>query len=302
MAGTMRTTAMAFGCVGGLGGAVYGLISGQSRRARRAIGYPKGSAPYADGVYLPDGTGPLPSDDPRAVRPIRLAVLGDSSAAGIGADTAEQVPGALVARGLAEEAEQAVRLTTYAVSGATSRELLEQAGRAAADRPDVAVAMIGGNDVTKRLAPQTAAALLGRAVRVLRDTGAEVIVGTCPDLGVVRPIPQPLRGLLHTWSRTLARLQNNAVRGAGGHPVPFADLLAAEFMARADLFSRDQFHPSGAGYEAAAAVLLPRVCAALGLWHGLGVAPPKRVAPAPAGVLAALTGPDGPTAVARAAR
>jgi hypothetical protein len=47
-----------------------------------------------------------------------------------------------------------------------------------------------------------------------------------------------------------------------------ADLLASEFVTRADYFSSDRFHPSGAGYEAAAAVLLPAVCAAAGGWGG----------------------------------
>ena len=31
------------------------------------------------------------------------------------------------------------------------------------------------------------------AVRRLREAGAEVVVGTCPDLGAVQPVPQPLR-------------------------------------------------------------------------------------------------------------
>jgi hypothetical protein len=32
------------------------------------------------------------------------------------------------------------------------------------------------------------------------------------------------------------------------------------------MFSADRFHPSAAGYAAAAAAVLPSVCAALGLW------------------------------------
>ncbi len=32
------------------------------------------------------------------------------------------------------------------------------------------------------------------------------------------------------------------------------------------MFSADRFHPSGAGYAAAAAAVLPSICAALGLW------------------------------------
>lgn len=269
MAGLFRTTAMAAGCFGGLG-AMYGLLSEQSKRARRAIGQPTSAPLRADGVYLPDGTGPLAACHARATAPdpIRVAVLGDSSAAGVGAEVEGHLPGVLVARGLAEESERPVRLDTYAVSGCTSRDLAPQVELALANSPDVVLMLIGANDVTKRIAPQAAAAMLGEAVRRLRAEGVAVVVGTCPDLGVVRLIPQPLRGVVRTWSLTLARLQRAAVQRAGGRAVPLADLLASEFLTRSDFFSRDQFHPSDAGYEAAASVLLPAVCAAVGVWDG----------------------------------
>jgi lysophospholipase L1-like esterase len=269
MVAVLRTTALAAGCFGGLG-AAYGLLSEQSRRARRAIGPPVAAPLRADGCYLPDGTGPLAATDPRAADPIRLAMLGDSSAAGLGADVAVHLPGVLVARGLAEEARRPVVLTTSAVSGSTSRSLGPQVQRALTGRPHAAVLMIGANDVTRRISPQLSATLLENAVRALGEAGVEVVVGTCPDLGVVRPIPQPLRGVAGTWSRALARRQRVAVLRAGGHAVPLADLLAAEFLARDDFFSADRFHPSNAGYEATAAVLLPAVCAALGIWGGTG--------------------------------
>ena len=270
MAGLIRTTAVAAGCFGGLG-AMYGLLSEQSKRARRMIGLPTDEPLRADGLYLPDGTGPLAGSaaDGAGVRAgvaIRLAVLGDSSAAGLGAEVPGHLPGVLVARGLAEESERPVQLYTYAVSGSTSRDLAPQVELALSSSPDVVLIVIGANDVTQRLHPQTAAGLLGEAVRRLRAEGVAVVVGTCPDLGVVRPIPQPLRGFARTWSRTLARLQRAAVQRAGGRAVPLADLLASEFLTRAEFFSRDQFHPSDAGYQAAAAVLLPVVCAAIGVW------------------------------------
>ncbi|MGH3946662.1 MAG: hypothetical protein ACRDSI_16690, partial [Pseudonocardiaceae bacterium] len=108
------------------------------------------------------------------------------------------------------------------------------------------------------------ATLLGEAVSSLRATGTTVVVGTCPDLGAVRPIPQPLRAIARTSSLALARLQRDAVRRAGGLPVSLADVLARELLIQPDaLFSRDRFHPSAAGYQAACSVLLPPLCSAL---------------------------------------
>jgi hypothetical protein len=99
----------------------------------------------------------------------------------------------------------------------------------------------------------------------LRGSGAVVVVGTCPDFGVITAIPQPLRTVARTLGLRLARSQAGAVRAAGGVPVPFSDLLAPEFLKAPDvLFSPDMFHPSAAGYSLAATQLLPALCNALG--------------------------------------
>lgn len=266
-----RTVAVAAGSVGGLTAAAYGLLAEQAKRAVAAIGFPTEKPHDGDGVYLPDGAGPMASWDPRGWDALHLGVLGDSIAAGLGADVVDHLPGVLVARGLADEAARPVRLETFAVVGASSRDLAAQVDRAlaAAHVPDVVFALIGGNDIHQRVLPQLSGSLLGDAVRRLRAAGIEVVIGTCPDFAVVQPIPQPLRTVLRQWSVTIARLQATAVREAGGHAVPMADLLTREFLTRTDFFSRDRFHPSDAGYEAAAAVLLPTVCAAAGVLHGV---------------------------------
>ena len=69
------------------------------------------------------------------------------------------------------------------------------------------------------------------------------------------------------WSRDLAAAQTVAVVEAGGRTVSLGDLLGEEFEgAPHEMFSRDRFHPSAAGYARAAAALLPSVCAALDVW------------------------------------
>jgi hypothetical protein len=105
------------------------------------------------------------------------------------------------------------------------------------------------------------------AVRSLREAGAEVVVGTCPDLGAIEPVPQPLKYLARRWSRDLAAAQTVAVVEAGGRAVSVGDLLGAAFSAEPRvMFSEDRFHPSPAGYARVAAALLPTVSAALDLF------------------------------------
>jgi hypothetical protein len=101
----------------------------------------------------------------------------------------------------------------------------------------------------------------------LRERGAQVVVGTCPDLGTVEPVPQPLRYVGRHWSRQLAAAQTIVVVEAGGRTVSLGDILGPEFAASpAEMFGPDRFHPSATGYASAAAALLPSVCAALDVW------------------------------------
>ncbi len=133
--------------------------------------------------------------------------------------------------------------------------------------PDAAVIMIGANDVTALNGIGPSARRLHRAVRRLCASGAVVVVGTCPDFGVITAIPQPLRWVARARGLRLARAQAAAVRSAGGVPVPLADLLTPEFRKAPEvLFSQDMFHPSAAGYALAASQLLPALCQRLGGW------------------------------------
>ncbi|MDR7302704.1 SGNH/GDSL hydrolase family protein [Haloactinomyces albus] len=270
-----RLAAFAAGTVGGLSGAAYGLLNEQSRRARRIIGPPRSGPLRADRVHYPESHhvsepgGPPPHTD---VAPLEFVVLGDSSAAGLGVDLPDQLPGVLIARGLAEELERPVSLTTHAVVGTTTRELGLQVDTVLDEPPRLVLILVGANDVTSRVPIRTSARLLGAAVERLTAEGVAVVAGTCPDLGAIRPIPQPLRAVVRSVSLALGKAQRRAVEQAGGHAVPLADLLSPEFLTRpTELFSHDRFHPSAAGYEAAATMLLPTLCHAIGEWAGAPV-------------------------------
>ncbi|MEJ2578958.1 MAG: SGNH/GDSL hydrolase family protein, partial [Kineosporiaceae bacterium] len=260
------------GGVGAIGVAGIGLITVQARLARRWIGTPFGTqGPDAEGLYPPPGPAP------RRGTPIELAVLGDSSAVGLGVQDPRDTAGAVVATGLAATTGRPVRVTVEAVVGAESAHLEDQTDRllARCPRPDVAIVMVGANDVTHRVRPADAVRSLDAMVRRLRDRGTEVVVGTCPDLGTIEPIRPPLRYLARRWSRELAAAQTIAVVEAGGRTVSLGDLLGPEFAARPrEMFSADRFHPSAAGYRRAAAALLPSACAALGYAPGGG--PPQQ--------------------------
>jgi len=242
------------------------LLSGQANKARQVIPKSWEVPPRADGVYTPGG-GPVEKWQRGMPFDLHLMIFGDSTATGYGCHIADEVPGVLIARSLAEESGKRIRLSTKAIVGATSKGLSGQidAMFVTGPPPDAAVVMIGANDITAVNGIGPSARRLGAAVRRLRGSGAVVVVGTCPDFGVITAIPQPLRLVARTRGLRLARSQAGAVRAAGGVPVPFSDLLAPEFLRAPDeLFSPDMFHPSAAGYSLAATQLLPALCKGLG--------------------------------------
>ncbi|MGI9156342.1 MAG: SGNH/GDSL hydrolase family protein [Marmoricola sp.] len=259
-AGAARKLAAAAAYGGGglsvVGASLFGVLTAEAKIARRVIGRLDSRVPDSTGCYGRNRPGPA----------IRIALLGDSSAAGYGVDLVEETPGALLGSGVSQQADRRVYVRELCRVGAQSSELVGQVERALPLHPDVAVIMIGANDVTHAVLPSQSVRHLSDAVRNLRAAGMQVVVGTCPDLGTVRPIPQPLRQLARAWSRRLAAAQTIAAVEQGGRSVSLASILGAEFdAAPALLFGPDRFHPSAKGYASLAGVLIPSVLAALGL-------------------------------------
>jgi lysophospholipase L1-like esterase len=232
------------------------VVRAEARLARHVIGTPFEQAPKAAGFY---GRGR------RREKPLHLAVVGDSSAAGLGCERAEETPGALFAGGIARDMRRRVDLDVVAVSGAKSADLEVQVAKALRRPVDLAVIIVGANDVTHRVPVASACRDLGKAVRRLRDAGAVVVVGTCPDLGTVKPLLQPLRTVARVLSRRLARAQAVCVVENGGIAVSLGDLLGEMFSSEPHLWSADRFHPSAEGYRRLVDALLPSLLEHIGV-------------------------------------
>lgn len=243
----------------GVGAAVVGARAGLTRQAaiaRRRIGKPHGElAPDADRVWRRGLDGDR----------IDLLLLGDSLAAGLGADRRKDTLGARIAKGLAQSLRGPVRLRTAAVVGSESSALAAQLdGLPAEYRPHLAIIVVGGNDVTHRVPVSESAQHLREAIERLRSRGAVVVVGTCPDLGALRAVPQPLRTLVSRWSRQLAKAQTAVAVDAGAHPVSLRRAVGRVFITQPDdMFSLDRFHPSALGYRRTADALVPAAVDAL---------------------------------------
>lgn len=207
---------------------------------------------------------------PEQSPPVRLTLLGDAVALGVGVDTVEETIGGQLADLLASDPAnpRRVELSSVAVAGSRSADLGPQVARALlGPRPDVAVILIGAGDATGLRRPGEAAAHLAAAVGRLRDAGVEVVVGTCPDLAACRAFARPLRQVVGWLGNRVARAQAAAAHAAGADVVDLAAETGPVFRADAGALCFDGFHPSADGYRVWAHALRPAVAATLTLPH-----------------------------------
>lgn len=229
----------------GLAGA--GVLAAQVIVAAQRRYLEPDTAPPTDGSYGDPGrTG------------LRLVLLGDSTAAGVGAGRTDETVGGLLASLLAAEGRR-VELVDLAVSGSRTRDLGPQVSRALLARPDIAVLLIGANDATRLSNLAQVRADLAAALDRLRMAGVASVVGTCPDLGAARALDQPLRALAGWQGRRVAAAQRAAARSVGVATVDLAGLTGPTFRRDPNHLAADEFHPSAQGYRLWAAALLPTV-------------------------------------------
>lgn len=195
------------------------------------------------------------------VHPLRLAVLGDSIGYGQGARRPDEALGPRLARALTAE-EFEVDLHVLAVPSSVSADLGGQVRRAAPLAPDLAVVVIGANDLARFVPPAQAAAALGAAVAELRQAGTSVVVVPAPDMSAVPRVPPAFRALVRAGCQVLQRLQAAVTETAGGVFAGDAVEVARYFADDPAMFSDDRFHPSSEGYARIAAALAPTVVAA----------------------------------------
>ena len=147
---------------------------------------------------------------------VRLALLGDSIAFGQGASSTRDTIGARLAQALSDGGVT-TELHVLAVPRARSDQLDRQATAALSERAQVAVVIVGANDLTHFVPPDQAAAQLGAAVRPLVEAGVQVVVAPAPDLSVVPWVPPQFQLLVASASRALRQAQTREALAAGAH-------------------------------------------------------------------------------------
>jgi lysophospholipase L1-like esterase len=200
---------------------------------------------------------------PTDARPLRFVVLGDSTAAGVGAGRTEDSYPARLARRIAEDGYR-VHLTGLGVSGARVGTLLEdQLPLAEEAKPDLVFVGVGANDVTHLTPLDDVRTSIRSIIERLQATGAEVVVAGAPDMRAAAWL-EPLRSLAGWRGRRVTEVIADEARGAGAAVVPLAEKTSPFFAADPDAYnSADDFHPGPEGYRVWAEAIYPFLAEAL---------------------------------------
>ncbi len=179
---------------------------------------------------------------------VRYVVLGDSTAAGVGA-AADDGIAVLTARHLA--LTRRVTMRNLGVSGARMRDVLEQQmPEAEAFRPDLVLISAGANDVTHLTPIPSMRRRLRDAVGRLRaaNPAVRIVVTGAPDMGSPPRIPWGLRWVASLRTRMVNRMFVAEARKLNLVFAPIAERTGPLFRRDRTLFDADRFHPNSRGY------------------------------------------------------
>lgn len=203
------------------------------------------------------------ADGPRAGRlgqgpGLRLLILGDSSAAGVGVDRQEDALAGHLTRALA--AHRTVDWQLWARCGATTPSTLASLADRPADQFDVAVSCLGVNDVTRGLSVRRWLAAQRAVFERLeaRHGVRRIFVTGLPPLGRFPLLPQPMRAVLGAQATRYDAAMRTMLAGT-----PTRVHYTLDLPDDPTLMARDGFHPGPRVYaawgEQLAATMLPLI-------------------------------------------
>ncbi len=195
--------------------------------------------------------------------PLSYLVLGDSTAAGVGADYQQGIA-VLTAKALG--AGRRVTMTNVSVSGARIRDVVRlQLPTVAGMRPDVVLLSVGANDVTHLTCVKSMRRDLREIVAKLRmmNPGMAIVITGSPDMGSPPRIPLLLRGLASHRTTVVNRMFVAEAADLHLTFAPIAKETGPLFRKDRSLFGDDRFHPNERGYAVWVEVLNRALAAAL---------------------------------------
>jgi lysophospholipase L1-like esterase len=204
---------------------------------------------------LPEAAGAREGEVGRGPR-VRLWMIGDSSAAGVGVREQAQALAGTLPAALARLAQVRVQWRLLARSGVSSAECLDLLAREEPWHADVAVVVLGVNDVVSQIPSHRAVAAREAIANRLRNAHgvAHVVFAPLPPVHRFPGLPQPLRWVAGADARRHDRAVADwaATRGDVSH-VPI------ELPLNAGVMADDGFHPGEPVYRVCGTALAEHI-------------------------------------------
>ncbi len=241
--------------VGAAAGTFAGVVAVQLMRLRRMEFLPPHPGFYVNHRVDPPGS--------TADRRLRLAVLGDSTTAGVGVSRAEDALPYLLAERVAAHENAQVHVVSYGWAGARAADVAGKqlarvmeplrAGEGAPflEGAHIVAVVIGSNDATHQTPPGRYRAALRTTMEGVRAAAprARVVLAGIPQFrGALRGI-EPLISLADGYARLLRPISRGEAERAGAAYADLAASVPPRIERGMEFLSSDGFHPSVVGYS-----------------------------------------------------
>lgn len=179
--------------------------------------------------------------------PVSILVVGDSTAAGVGAETQDEALPGNLARRLSSEWERGALWRAIGENGATSQDIVRRfLDDASTQVYDLIFLSVGANDALKLRSRAAFRRDFRTILRRLRSVSphALILVSNLPGFSQFTALPNPLRWALGLHATSLESVARRFVRSEPGVLMsPPAPQYTPGF------FASDGFHPSAQGYR-----------------------------------------------------
>jgi lysophospholipase L1-like esterase len=178
--------------------------------------------------------------------PLRMLIVGDSSAAGVGVDTQDQALAPPAAKLISRRFKMPVEWQLIARSGVNTREAIDLVASHELRPADLLVTALGVNDVTGQRAPrQFLRDYQALVSQLIKRVGARAVIVTgLPPMHILPPAPQPLRWYLGQCAHRLDEKLQHWVRES-----PRFAYVSLKWAAKPKDMARDGFHPGANQYR-----------------------------------------------------
>jgi lysophospholipase L1-like esterase len=223
-----------------------------------------GQVAYARLRSLPsfEGLDPSTTSGDPSLPPLRLVVLGDSTATAPGLDDPDDSWPRLTAQHLTHRFS--VDLRCLAVGGAKSSDVLKaQLPLALQARWDIAIVTVGSNDVLNMVPIRRFERHLDQIVDELSKVSRQIILFGVGDLGSIPRLPFPVDTFASGAGHLADRVHRRVAERHGVLKIDQWKLTTTAFNSGLHMFSPDLFHPGPEGHRAWADAVIPTVDAAV---------------------------------------